>query len=58
MVKRILKIKIWLLGLLMLSCVHSLRAPERSAEHPDFKGKTVKLIVGTATGGGVDLYAA
>jgi tripartite-type tricarboxylate transporter receptor subunit TctC len=23
----------------------------------DFKGKTVKIIVGTSTGGGVDLYA-
>ena len=24
---------------------------------PDFKGKTIRLIVGTSTGGGVDLYA-
>jgi tripartite-type tricarboxylate transporter receptor subunit TctC len=24
---------------------------------PDFKGKTIRLIIGTATGGGVDLYA-
>jgi tripartite-type tricarboxylate transporter receptor subunit TctC len=23
----------------------------------DFKGKTVRLIIGTSTGGGVDLYA-
>ena len=24
---------------------------------PDFKGKTIRLIIGTSTGGGVDLYA-
>jgi tripartite-type tricarboxylate transporter receptor subunit TctC len=29
----------------------------RAQGQPDFKGKTVKIIVGTSTGGGVDLYA-
>jgi len=24
---------------------------------PDFKGKTIRLVIGTSTGGGVDLYA-
>src|SRR6185503_20866766 len=24
---------------------------------PDFKGKTVRIVIGTSTGGGVDLYA-
>src|SRR6185369_17647300 len=24
---------------------------------PNFKGKTVRIVIGTATGGGVDLYA-
>ena len=58
MVKRILKIKNWLLGLLILSCVQFGWSPGAGAQqHPDFKGKTLKIIVGTATGGGVDLWS-
>src|SRR5687767_7688810 len=30
-------------------------APAQS--EPDFKGKTIRIIIGTSTGGGVDLYA-
>jgi tripartite-type tricarboxylate transporter receptor subunit TctC len=54
---RMLKIKTWALGLLLLSSVQFGSSPEAGAQQqPDFKGKTVKIIVGTATGGGVDLW--
>jgi tripartite-type tricarboxylate transporter receptor subunit TctC len=32
-------------------------APLHAAEAPDFKGKTVRIIVGTSPGGGFDAYA-
>ena len=32
-------------------------ASAQAQTEPDFKGKTIRLIIGTSTGGGVDLYA-
>ena len=46
--------------LLSLLTLVALAAPITGAlgqSEPDFKGKTVRLIIGTSTGGGVDLYA-
>ena len=43
--ERMLKIKTWALGLLLLSSVQFSSSPEAGAQRqPDFKGKTVKII--------------
>ena len=47
--------RLCLLAVLALSDGLPVRADAQS-EH-DFKGKTIRLIIGTSTGGGVDLYA-
>lgn len=51
-------IKSCLMWLLATSIV-GLAAPYQAGaqNEPDFKGKTIRVIIGTATGGGVDLYA-
>ena len=41
--------------ILAVAVVYPLRV---AAQHePDFKGKTIRIVIGTSTGGGVDLYA-
>ena len=46
-------------GMMLTALVVSLlgAADVRGQSEVDFKGKTIRLIIGTSTGGGVDLYA-
>jgi tripartite-type tricarboxylate transporter receptor subunit TctC len=46
---------VYILAALAASAISPFRAAAQS-DH-DFKGKTIRLIIGTSTGGGVDLYA-
>ena len=46
---------VYMLAALAAFAISPFRAAAQS-EH-DFKGKTIRLIIGTSTGGGVDLYA-
>jgi tripartite-type tricarboxylate transporter receptor subunit TctC len=54
--EKILKTKIHAFGLLILATVIC-GAGAGAQGQPDFKGKTVKIVIGTSTGGGVDLWS-
>ena len=45
------------LSLLAASAVCAFFVSQGMAQETDFRGKTIRLIIGTSTGGGVDLYA-
>ena len=49
------KFSLYLIGIATFGIVGSIDL--RAQSEPDFKGKTIRLIIGTSTGGGVDLYA-
>src|SRR5688572_8369929 len=54
--KRVLT-TIMLALLTALACLTGSTLGAMAQSEPDFKGKTIRLIIGTSTGGGVDLYA-
>lgn len=54
---KVLKTRIQVFCLLILAGLEFVFVAGAGAQgQPDFKGKTVKIIIGTATGGGVDLW--
>ena len=53
---KVLKTRIQVFCLLILALELVCVAGAGAQGQPDFKGKTLKIIVGTATGGGVDLW--
>lgn len=53
--KRIFRIKLF--TLLMSLVLASWPSGPMAQSDSDFKGKTIRVIIGTSTGGGVDLYA-
>jgi len=54
---KVLKTRIQLSCLLILAVLELVCVAGAGAQgQPDFKGTTLKIIVGTATGGGVDLW--
>ena len=50
---RISLLNSWAIGAILLGSGFQASAQTQ----PDFKNKTVRIIVGTSTGGGVDLYS-
>jgi len=56
--KRTFSLEIFLLSLIGIATFALVGSPDlRAQSRPDFKDKTIRLIIGTSTGGGVDLYA-
>jgi tripartite-type tricarboxylate transporter receptor subunit TctC len=56
--KNVLTLKSFLFCLLaMITCGIAAPTDLAAQGETDFKGKTIRLIIGTSTGGGVDLYA-
>ncbi len=57
--KRVFRMKTTLLHFVAALVMGAAAWPESTVAQgdPDFKGKTIRLIIGTSTGGGVDLYA-
>jgi len=56
--KKILTLKSFLVCLLAIIAFGLARSADLAAQsEADFKGKTIRLIIGTSPGGGVDLYA-
>src|SRR5688572_26403919 len=54
--KRVLT-TIMLALLTALACLTGSTLGAMAQSEPDFKGKTIRIVIGTSTGGGVDLYA-
>jgi len=52
-----MKTKTWKKFIVVISASLLSAAMAQAQSAPDFKGKTIRLIIGTSTGGGVDLYA-
>jgi len=52
-----MKAKVWKKFIVVIFASLLSVAIAQAQSEPDFKGKTIRLIIGTSSGGGVDLYA-